>query len=91
MGLRVELARLLLPELLRVYDLTFADAEREGYPRVSGCIDLVGLFAKRLSGLNARRLLAYPLVRLWPSLRQLIVVVGVKVGEPKPEAVERWG
>jgi hypothetical protein len=49
------------------------------------------LFVKRPSGLNALRLLAYPLVRLRPSLRQLIVVVGVKVGEPKPEAVERWG
>jgi hypothetical protein len=49
------------------------------------------LFAKRPSGLNALRLLAYPLVRLRPSLRQLIVVVGVKVGGPKPEAVERWG
>jgi len=49
------------------------------------------LFAKRPSRLNALRLLAYPLVRLRPSLRQLIVVVGVKAGEPKPEAVERWG
>ena len=74
-----------------VNDLTFVDAEREDYPRVSGCIDLVRLLAKRPSRLNALRLLAYPLVRLRPSLRQLIVVVGVKVGEPKPEAVERWG
>jgi hypothetical protein len=67
------------------------DAEREAYLRVSGCFDLVGLFAKRSSGLNALRLLAYPLVRLRSSLRQLIVVVGVKVGEPKLGAVERWG
>jgi len=74
-----------------VNDLTFVDAEREDYLRVSGCIDLVGLFAKRLSGLNALRFLAYPLVRLRPSLRQFIAVVGVKAGEPKPEAVERWG
>jgi hypothetical protein len=49
------------------------------------------LFAKRPSRLNALRLLAYPLVRLRPSLRQLIAVVGVKVGEPKLGAVERWG
>ena len=74
-----------------VNDLTFVDAEREGYLRVSGCIDLVGLRAKRPSRLNALRLLAYPLVRLRPSLRQLIVVVGVKVEEPKLGAVERWG
>ena len=73
-----------------VYDLTLVDAEPEDYLRVSGCIDLVRLFAKRLSGLNALRLLAYPLVRLRPSPRQLIAVVGVKAGEPKPGAVERW-
>ena len=73
-----------------VNDLTLVDAELEGYPR-AGFFDLVRLLAKRPSGLNALRLLAYPLVRLRPSLRQLIVVVGVKAGEPKPEAVERWG
>jgi hypothetical protein len=74
-----------------VNDLTFVDAKREGYLCISGCFDLVRLFAKRPSRLNALRLLAYPLVRLRPSLRQLIVVVGVKVGEPKLGAVERWG
>jgi hypothetical protein len=73
-----------------VNDLTLVDAEPEGYPR-AGFFDLVRLFAKRPSKLNALRLLAYPLVRLRPSLRQLIGVVGVKVGEPKPAAVERWG
>ena len=31
------------------------------------------------------------LVKLRVSLRQLIAVVGVKAGEPKLEAVERWG
>jgi len=30
-------------------------------------------------------------VRLRPSLRQLTVVVNVKVGEPELEAVEKWG
>jgi hypothetical protein len=49
------------------------------------------LLAKRPSKLNALRLLAYPLVRLQPGLRQLTVVVGVKAGEPKLGAVERWG
>jgi hypothetical protein len=73
-----------------VNDLTLVDAELEGYPR-AGFFDLVRLFVKRPSRLNALRLLAYPLVRLRPSLRQLIVVVGVKAGEPKLEAVERWG
>jgi len=73
-----------------VNDLTFVDAEPEDYLRVSGCIDLVRLFVKRPSRLNALRLLAYPLVRLRPSLRQLIAVVGVKAEEPELEAVERW-
>jgi hypothetical protein len=73
-----------------VNDLTLVDAEPEGYPR-AGFFDLVRLFAKRPTKLNALRLLAYPLVRLRPGLCQLIVVVGVKVGEPKLGAVERWG
>ena len=70
-----------------VNDLTLVDAEPEDRPRISGYADLVRLFVKRPTKLNALRLLAYPLVKLWPSLRQLIVVVSVKTGEP----AERWG
>ena len=65
-----------------VNNLTLVDAELEGYPR-AGFFDFVRLLAKRLSGLNALRLLAYPLVRLRPGLRQIIAVVGVNAGEPK--------
>ncbi|WP_434730805.1 hypothetical protein WLZ34_03885 [Thermogladius sp. KZ2Tp1] len=39
---------------------------------------------------NAARLLAYPLVKLVPSLRQLIVIVAEKVGEPETTPIERW-
>jgi hypothetical protein len=37
-----------------VNDLTLVDAEPEGYPRISGFFDLVRLFVKRPSRLNAR-------------------------------------
>jgi len=74
-----------------VNDLILVDAEPEDYLRVSGCADLVRLFVRKPTRLNALRLLAYPLVKLRPSLRQLIVAVCVKVEESKLELSERWG
>ncbi|AFL66418.1 hypothetical protein [Desulfurococcus amylolyticus] len=39
---------------------------------------------------NILRLMAYPLVKLVPSLRQLIVVVAEKLREPRLTHIERW-
>jgi hypothetical protein len=39
---------------------------------------------------NVVRLLAYPLIELIPPLRQLIIVVAEKAGEPKKIPIERW-
>jgi len=39
---------------------------------------------------NILRTLAYPLVKLKPSLRQLIIIVATKVEEPKVEVIVRW-
>jgi hypothetical protein len=73
-----------------VEDLTYIDAGPEDYLRVSNFVDLVGVAIRRPTKLNVLRALAYPLVRLRPSLRQLIVVVGVKRGEPPTSTPARW-
>jgi len=73
-----------------VEDLTYIDAGPEDYLRVSDFADLVGVAIRRPTKLNVLRALAYPLVRLRPSLRQLIVVVGVKRGGPPPRIPTRW-
>jgi len=39
---------------------------------------------------NILRTLAYPLVKLKPSLRQSIIIVATKVEEPKVEVIVRW-
>jgi len=74
-----------------VNDLTLIDAELEEYPRIRSYKDLLRVAVRRPTKLNVLRALAYPLVKLRPSLRQLIVVVGVKVGEPSTRPLERWG
>jgi len=37
------------------------------------------------------RAVAYPVVKLAPSLQQLIVVVAEKSREPELKTIERWG
>ena len=54
---------------------------------------LLGATLKEMSSTkrNILRLLAYPIVKLRPSLRQLIVAVAIKAREPIIRAQEIWG
>ena len=63
----------------------------ERYPRISGFKDLVGIALKKPTKLNTLRLLPYPIVKIRPSLRQLIIVVATKTREPTVQVLERWG
>jgi len=45
---------------------------------------------RRPTRLNVLRLLAYPLVKAFPSLRMLIVVVAEKISEATEAKVYRW-
>jgi len=74
-----------------VNDLTLIDAEPDDYIKLSNYRDLVKATLRRPTKLNVLRPLAYPLVKLRPSLRQLMVVVNVKSREPSPRPLERWG
>jgi len=74
-----------------VNDLTYIDAEPETYLRISKFVDLVKITIKRPTKLNILRTLAYPLIRLLPTLRQTIVVVSMKTEEPYVKVIERWG
>jgi hypothetical protein len=58
-----------------VNDLTFIDADPEEYLRISSFKDLMSIVLKKPTRLNILRLLAYPIVKLRPSLRQLIVAL----------------
>jgi hypothetical protein len=62
----------------------------ERYLRISEFKDLVRIALKKPIKLNTLRLLAYPIVKLRPSLRQLIVVVATKTREPTVQVLERW-
>jgi len=73
-----------------ISDLTYIDADQEDYLRVKGYKDLIRITVKRPTKVNILRTLAYPLVKLRPSLRQSIIIVATKVKEPKLKAVERW-
>ena len=83
-------------EITKVYystvnDLTLIDADPEEHLRISSFKDLVRIVLKKPTKLNTLRLLAYPIVKLRPSLRQLIVVVATKAWEPTVQVLERWG
>ena len=74
-----------------VNDLTYVDAEPEDYKRLRGYADLLKLAIKKPTKLNLLRAAAYPLVKLIPSLRMLIVAVSQSVKEPSSKTIERWG
>jgi SAM-dependent methyltransferase len=61
-----------------VNDLTFIDADPEEYLRISGFKDLVRIVLKKPTKLNTLRLLAHPIVKIRPNLRQLIVIAATK-------------
>ena len=73
-----------------INDLTYIDADPEDYLRVKSYKDLIRITAKRPTKVNILRILAYPLVKLKPSLRQSIIIVATKVKEPKTKVIERW-
>ena len=64
-----------------VNDLTFIDTEPKDYLRILSFKDLGRIALKKPTKLNILRLLAYPLVKLRPSLRQLLIIVAVKARE----------
>jgi SAM-dependent methyltransferase len=64
-----------------VNNLTFIDADPEEHLGVSSFKDLVRIALKKPTKLNTLRLLAYSLVKLRPSLRQLLIIVAVKARE----------
>jgi len=73
-----------------VNDLAYIDADPEEYLKAASYKDLLQVAIRRPTKLNTLRLLAYPIVKLRPSLRQLIVVVAVKAREPVVRAQEVW-
>jgi len=83
-------------EIIKAYysiinDLTLIDADPEEHLRILSFKDLVRIALKKPTKLNILRLLAYPIVKIKPSLRQLIVVVATKAREPMAQVMEKWG
>ena len=83
-------------EIIKAYyslvnDLTYIDADPKEYLRISSFKDMTKTVIKRPTKLNILRLLAYPIVNLWPSSRQLIVNVSLKIQEQAIQIGDRWG
>ncbi|MEM1510273.1 MAG: methyltransferase domain-containing protein, partial [Thermofilaceae archaeon] len=74
-----------------INDLTHVDAESGDYPRLKSYRDLLKLAIVRPTKLNILRALAYPLVKVIPSLRMLVAVVAEKAGYiGSPQRTTRW-
>ena len=83
-------------EIIKAYysivnDLTHIDADPEEHLRILSFKDLVRIALKKPTKLNILRLLAYAIVKIKQSLRQLIVAVATKAREPMAQVMERWG
>ena len=74
-----------------INDLTLIDADLEEHLDISSFKSMAKVILKKPTKQNISRLLAYPIVKLRPSLRQLIVVVAVKAREPIVREQEIWG
>ena len=74
-----------------VNDLALVDAEPDDRLKLSSYGDLIRVAIKSPTKLNVLRALAYPMVKLRPSLRQLMVVIGAKSEGPSQRPFERWG
>ncbi|MEM4489108.1 MAG: hypothetical protein QXK88_10010 [Desulfurococcaceae archaeon] len=71
--------------------MTHVDAEPKDYPRLKSYRDLLKLAIRRPTKLNILRALAYPLVKVIPSLRMLVAVVAEKAGYiGSPQRTTRW-
>ena len=98
-----EVRRLLLDSGFRIVELLCSDVSDRTYLRpksgqelrrlaeVDGFVDMLGFALRNLNAVNVARVLAYPLVKLVPSLRIQIVAVAEKVGNVGERAVRRWG
>jgi len=73
-----------------VNDLTFVDAEGDEYLTLGSYPRLLALAIRRPTKLNLLRAAAYPVLKLVPSLRMLIVIVAQKITAPNAVKVERW-
>ena len=65
-----------------ISDSTYINANQEDYPGIRDYKDLIRITFKRPTTTNILRTLAYPLVKLKPSLRQSIIIIATKLKEP---------
>ena len=73
-----------------VNDLSFIDGDESDYLRANSFAYLLRVLVKHPTRLNLLRALAYPLLKIVPSLRMLIVIVAEKCGGSEPMVVNRW-
>ncbi|MEM0241072.1 MAG: class I SAM-dependent methyltransferase [Candidatus Nezhaarchaeales archaeon] len=83
--------RILEAHYSEVNDLTLVDAEPGDHMKLKSYQDLLKLAVRRPTKLNILRALAYPLVKVIPSLRMLIVVVAERTSSTRfPQRTTRW-
>jgi hypothetical protein len=83
-------------EIMKAYysivnDLTFINAEPDDYLGISSFKEMLGIALKKPTKLNILRILAYPIVKLKPDTRQLMVITAKKIKEQSLQNLERWG
>ncbi|QOJ79275.1 class I SAM-dependent methyltransferase [Infirmifilum lucidum] len=78
-------------EYTPVNDLSFIDCSEEEYKSLRSYVDLLKAAIKRPSKIRVLRAAAYPVVRMVPSLRMLMALVGRKAPRACKAVVERWG
>lgn len=75
-----------------INDLTYVDTNTlEEYMKIYNYLDLIRTCLRKPTSLNMLRALAYPIVKMIPTLRMLIVIIARKERNDAPiSAIERW-
>lgn len=73
-----------------INDLAFLDATPEEYLNIKNYWDMTKIVIKRPTSTNILRFVAYPIVKIMPSLRMHIVVISEKREASFAKEFERW-
>ncbi|MCX8199479.1 MAG: hypothetical protein N3E36_05580, partial [Sulfolobales archaeon] len=83
--------KILKSHYTEVNDLSFIDATPEEYINLRSYWRMFKIVIKKPSRLNILRAIAYPIVKIAPNLRMLIIIVAEKERSPEVREAERWG
>ena len=77
-------------EYSAICDLSHVDCHGDEYKTLHNFLSLVKTFIKKPSKIKFLRIIAYPILKAFPAMRGLIVVVASKSESALKRKIKRW-